>query len=503
VIEMALTPLEIDKLHKKCMRSATDERISARAIYDYCVSPFMVYCGNFGPEDKKDAITQYQELLFDQGKTHEIQVIETTYPGAEKLEYETPEEGFKMLLEEMNKGVNILCGLPAFYLPEGLTGRFDVLEKQDTEPSIFGQFHYVVKEIKLAKNIQKHHIYQAAFYNYLLGRIQGYTPPVFFIINRDYEVLEVSYDEVTLLAILDDITEILNGKEVSPTYGACEWPWETFNNEEAIKRKDISLASGVGPSFKHKLLEAGIHTVDDLARTPIENLVKIKGIGEKTAKKFSTNARALISGHHICIGTCEFPVKRREIFLDLEGTGEQIGDEELIAIDYLIGVVTREGNREEYLPFVANNLDGEGEMFQRFVNWLLKKNDLILYHWHHYERTHLERLAERYGLPDEAREILFGNLRDLYRDAVSCFAFPTYSNGLKDIAMYMGYSWRDADVDALESIALYLQYVEAPDKNKDKIQKVIDYNEDDCRATMLVKDWLEKTLLTETDRERK
>ena len=114
---MAITSADIDSLYVKCMSSAGEERISARAIYNYCVSPFMVYCDKFGPEDKKDAITQYQELLFDQGKTHEIQVIEITYPEAEKLEYETPEEGFKVLLEEMNKGVNILCGLPAFYLP--------------------------------------------------------------------------------------------------------------------------------------------------------------------------------------------------------------------------------------------------------------------------------------------------------------------------------------------------------------------------------------------------
>jgi predicted RecB family nuclease len=500
---MALTPLEIDKLYKKCTRSSSDGTISARDIYNYCISPFMVYCDKFGPEDKKDAITQYQELLFDQGKTHEIQVIETTYPEAEKLEYETPEEGFKVLLEEMNKGVNILCGLPAFYLPEGLIGRFDVLERQDTEPSIFGPYHYVVREIKLAKNIQKHHVYQATFYNYLLGKIQGYTPPIMYIINRDYDVLEIGYDEVALLAILGDIKEILNGKEVSPTYGACEWPWESYNNEEAIKRKDISLVGGVGPSFKQKLQEVGIHTVDDLERTPIENLVKIKGIGEKTARKFSTNARALTSGHHICIGTCEFPAKPTEIFLDLEGTGEQIGDEELIAIDYLIGVVIREGNREEYLPFVANSLDGEGEMFQRFVDWLLEMDDFIIYHWHHYERTHLERLAERHSLPNEALVTLLGNLRDLHRDSISCFAFPTYSNGLKDVAKYMGYKWRHADVNALESIAFYLQYVENPEANKDKIQKVIDYNEDDCRATMLVKDWLERNLSIETDRKRR
>jgi len=494
---MAITSAEIDNLYEKYTRSTSDERISARAIYDYCISPFMVYCDKFGPEDKKDAMTQYQELLFDQGKTHEVQVIEKTYPEAEKLEYETPEEGFRVLLGEMNKGVNILCGLPAFYLPEGLIGRFDVLEKQDTEPSIFGPYHYVVREIKLAKNIQKYHIYQAAFYNYLLGKIQGYTPPVFHIINRDYDVLEIDYDEVTLLTILGDIKEILNGKEVSPTYGACEWPWETYNNDEAIKRKDISLDSGIGPSFKQKLIAEGICIVDDLANAVIEDLVKIKGIGEKTARKFSTNAQALVSGSHICIGTCEFPVKPTEIFLDLEGTAEQIGDEELIAIDYLIGVVIREGNKEEYLPFVANNLDGEGEMFQRFINWLLKKEDFTIYHWHHYERTHLERLAERHGLPNEARVALSGNLRDLHRDSVSCFAFPTYSNGLKDVAKYMGYKWRHADVNALESIAFYLQYVENPESNKDIIQKVIDYNEDDCRATMLVKDWLVRNLSIE------
>ena len=496
---MALTLAEIDIIYTRCLLTSREDRITARTIYDYCVSPFMVHCDKFAPEDKKDTLTQYQQLLFDQGSTHETQVIETTYPEAEKLEYETPEEGFRMLLEGMNEGLGVLCGLPAFYLPEGLTGRFDVLERQDTAPSIFGQYHYVVKEIKLAKNIQKHHIYQVAFYNYLLGKIQGYTPPVFYVINRDYEESEMDYDEVALLAILEDIREIFNGKEVSPTYEACEWPWETYNNEEAIRRMDVSLASGVGPSLKQKLLEIGICTVEDLAKTATENLVKIKGIGEKTARKFSLNSRALISGHHICIGICEFPDKRTEIFLDLEGTGEQVSDEELVAMDYLIGVLTR----EEYIPFIAHKLDEEGEMFQRFIKWLLTQDDFVVYHWHHYERTHLERLAERYGLPGKTREVLFGNMRDLYRDAVSCFAFPTYGNGLKEVASYMGYTWKHADVNALESIALYFQYIEDPYKNKDKIKKVTDYNEDDCRATMLVKDWLERTLSGETEGKQK
>lgn len=491
---MASTSSDIDKIYEKCLRSTTEDRITAGTVYKYCISPFMVHCEKFGPEDKKDALTEYHKLLFEQGRTHETQVIETEYPEAEKLEYVTYEEGFRMLLEGMKKGVRVLCGLPAFYLPEGLMGIFDVVERRDTNPSIFGRYHYVVKEIKLAKNIRKHHIYQAAFYNYMLGKIQGYTPPAFYLINRDYEESEVDYDEAELLGIVEDIREILRGKEVSPTYGACEWPWETYNNEEAIRKRDVSLVSGVGPSFKQKLIERGICTFDDLAKTRVEDLLKIKGIGMKTAKKFSHNSRALISRKCICIGMCKFPEKRTEIFLDLEGTGEQVGDEELIAIDYLIGVLVRKGEKEMYKPFVAHELDKEGEMFHQFVEWLLKQDDFIIYHWHHYEKVHLERLAERHGLPEEIRKVIFGNMRNLYRDAVSSFAFPTYGNGLKEVASYMGYKWKHADVNALESIVLYFQYVNDPEKNKDKIQKVIDYNEDDCRATMLVKDWLERSL---------
>ena len=77
---------------------------------------------------------------------------------------------------------------------------------------------------------------------------------------------------------------------------------------------------------------------------------------------------------------------------------------------------------------------------------------------------------------------------DLYKVATNSFYFPTYSNSLKDIGPFCGFKWRHKDVDAMGSIALYLEFTET--KNKKKIQKVIDYNEDDCLATMKIKDWL-------------
>ena len=119
------------------------------------------------------------------------------------------------------------------------------------------------------------------------------------------------------MEIVGSIREILKGAKVSPTYGACRWPWETYKDEEAIRTRDVSLVSGIGPSHKKRLSEEKILTVEDLASTSKDILLTMKGIGEKTATKFLNNSKALITNKHIRIGQCTFPVKETEIFLDL------------------------------------------------------------------------------------------------------------------------------------------------------------------------------------------
>jgi predicted RecB family nuclease len=486
---------DIDQLYIACLTQEEKDRITARTVYDYCISPFMVYCEKFAPPDKKDPLTEFDQLLMEEGKNHENQVLKEKYPGLKKAQFETLEEGFKLVLEAMKRGSNAISGAPIFYLPQGLTGIVDVLEKRTNAPSFFGKYHYIVKEIKLAKNIKNYHIFQGAFYNYLIGKIQGFTPSSFYLINRDHEEFENAYDERALLETITDIRMILNGKKVSPTYGACKAPWETYNDEEAIRLRDVSLVSGCGPSFKKRFLEKGVGTFDELAKTSKDKLLQIKGIGDKTAIKFLQNSNALVQGKHVCIGTCpSFPKKSTEIFLDLEGTGEQVGEEELIAMDYLIGVLLRKDGKTEYMPFLAEDIDKEEQMFNDFVNWVGKQKDFIIYHWHNYERVHLQKLAQRYNLQQSKFEFIFSNMRDLYKDATSTFAFPTYGNGLKEIAPYIGYKWKHEEVNAKESVAIYLQYIKDKIGNKEKMQKVIDYNTDDCEATLLIKDWLEKEL---------
>ena len=483
--------VDIDEIYNTCLAAREGHAITGTTVLNFAKDPFKIWCDRNAPEDARDPPSEYLELLMEQGNQHEEKTVAEAYPEAEEVEYTTREEGLRIALESMRDGVVAMHNAPIFHLPEGMMGIADILERIDTQPSVFGEYHYIIKEIKLAKNIRNHHRLQAAFYNRILGKIQRYTPDYYILVNRDREETLFNYDEAELLEVLNDIREIFDGREVSPTYGSCDWPWETYCNQEAIRRRDISVTPGVGPSRKEKLSTAGITSVSDLATTKTSDLAGIRGIGDRTASRLIDNATAIVKGAHIKLGDVVFPAVSTEIFLDLEGTGEQVGEEELVAIDYLIGVLVRHGGEERYIPFLARTLDGESKMFQDFLEWLARQHDYVIYHWHYYEKTHLRRLAERHGMPDHMHGRLFGRLRDLYKDAVSCFAFPTYGQGLKPIASYMGFSWRHEDVDAMTSMAYFFQYLQDPEDNRHKLKKVVDYNEDDCIATRVVKDWIE------------
>ena len=88
------------KLCEKCMSPTGAERIIARDISDYCISPFMVYCEKFGPVEKKDLIAEFDQMLFEQGKLHENQVIKAKYPGTEKTKYKAVKKASNCCLKE-------------------------------------------------------------------------------------------------------------------------------------------------------------------------------------------------------------------------------------------------------------------------------------------------------------------------------------------------------------------------------------------------------------------
>jgi len=487
----------VNDIFHRCMSSSQPGELTAQNVSVYHTSPFAIYCEKFVSLDERDPRSPYRELLQERGQEHERRVIEKEYPGFEPVSYKEPEEGFLKLLEEMAGGAEVICGLPIFYLPENMQGRIDILEKRAAESSVFGGYHYVLKEIKLSKNIEEEHILQGAFYTYTISKIQEYLPERFFIINRDYEEKEYLFKdhEAELMAAIEGTQSILDGAEVpTPTYNGCEWPWETYCNHQALTTRDVSLVGQVGPKTKANLVARGFKKIWDISSAKAEDLQKVPRIGAATAQKLILSARAIKKGEPILLDSSvlKFPEKTTEIFLDLEGTDQPGHEDELVQVDYLIGTLIRKNGREEYKPFIAHRLEDEEAMFREFIEFMRTQRDYVIYHWHNYERWHIKTLGEKHGLEEEVERLLLPHMIDLHKMATKAYVLPTYGNGLKDVADFLGFKWRHDDINALDAIAYYLKYQNDPGGYKDKLQAIVDYNEDDCVATRVVRDWLQE-----------
>ena len=78
---------------------------------------------------------------------------------------------------------------------------------------------------------------------------------------------------------------------------------------------------------------------------------------------------------------------------------------------------------------------------------------------------------------------------DLYSDVVlKKTDWPLGSYSIKAIAQYLGFRWRDETPSGALSIQWFNQYIAKRDPAM--LQRIREYNEDDCRATLVLQDAL-------------
>ena len=82
------------------------------------------------------------------------------------------------------------------------------------------------------------------------------------------------------------------------------------------------------------------------------------------------------------------------------------------------------------------------------------------------------------------------------KNTVEEFIWPTETMGLKAIAPLAGFAWRAEDAGGDNSMLWYERSMTDPDPNVRRAMatKLLDYNEDDVRATLVVRNWLDDRL---------
>ena len=100
----------------------------------------------------------------------------------------------------------------------------------------------------------------------------------------------------------------------------------------------------------------------------------------------------------------------------------------------------------------------------------------------------MRRLARRYRTALHRWEPLLTRLTDVHQLVTRGAILPVESYSLKSIARWVGFEWRDSDASGAQSLYWYDQWQKTGDRAF--CEAIVRYNEDDCRATRRVKDWL-------------
>ncbi|MGO1384381.1 MAG: TM0106 family RecB-like putative nuclease [Arachnia sp.] len=289
----------------------------------------------------------------------------------------------------------------------------------------------------------------------------------------------------------------------------CEWCawWDTCRQQ--MDDDDLSLRISKAPLDVRELqalVSLGISTVQELAEADVEQVIPhylpLTSHRDRSASRLrqaARRARMLADGvalERLSDEPIAVPRADVEIDFDIE-TAE--GD-----ITYLWGaLVTNRSTGEQYFhhesSFDALSPDTEVELAASFARWLLKMVQahpgVRIYHYSDYEPVHMRRLAERSQEPDllQACNLVREHFVDIFqyvRDSM----VAVDGLGLKVVATKgAGFSWRDEEPNGLASQSWYQSALQSPDPAQRSAARtrVLQYNEDDVRATFAVREWLD------------
>jgi uncharacterized protein len=251
---------------------------------------------------------------------------------------------------------------------------------------------------------------------------------------------------------------------------------------DAEATNDIALLYNVDVRKLRLLRDLGIRTIDNAAKmNPMALDGAAIGLREHGLSVMKRQAQSLQTKSVIVREPVALETKGLEIHFDIESDPPN-------DVDYLYGFLLRYPTGDEYRAFVARRLEDEGEMWKSFLAWLQTlPPKYTVYHFANYEVNRLSILEQRYG-GSPWLDLFRSSMVDLKELTIHRITFPLYFYGLKNIAPFLGFTWRSDVKGGSQSVDVFETYLETRDEAL--MDSIILYNEDDVRATAHLKDWL-------------
>lgn len=490
--------------------------ITASMLYSLVSCPHRVTMDVYTDPAQRDPVNAFIELLWERGSSVERErMASLDIPFVDLHEFTTKEKTHKTR-EAMAAGAPLIYG--GRIHADDLLGEPDLLRKEGTG--------YVPGDIKSGAGEEggddedddgrpkKTYAVQLALYMDILERLGLSAGRRGFI--WDVHGAEVTYDMTrprgvrTTETWWDFYTAQLaaargimaSTHHTLPAYASgtcklCHWYSSCF---QAVKAADdLTLISELGRA-KRDAMSGRIKTVAELAtispeKYTKENKTAFPGIGPDTLTKFHERAKLLSSPkpRPYLKAPITLPTHELEVFFDIEV-------DPMRDVCYLHGFIERRGrdnSTEKYIGYFTSDTTpgAEEAAFAQAMDYIRRAQPCAIFYYSKYERTIYRKLQAKYPNVCSADDIeaLFEptNTVDLYFDVVRPHTeWPTHDFSIKTLAKYLGFHWRDTHPSGAASIQWFDEWVKTG--ARDTKQRILDYNEDDCRATRVLLDAIRK-----------
>jgi predicted RecB family nuclease len=247
----------------------------------------------------------------------------------------------------------------------------------------------------------------------------------------------------------------------------------------ATEKDELSLLSGMSEKERTKLHSRGIFTITQLSYTfrPRRRRRELRNRHEKFHQSLRALAIREKKIHAVDILTLQ--LDGTPVYLDVEGLPDR-------DFYYLIGLRVGTGDDAVQHSFWADNEDEQKLIWREFLDVLSQIPDPRLVHFGSYETVFLKRMRQRHGGPPNglAADNAIEHAVNLLPLIFAHIYFPTYSNGLKEIAGHLGFRWSGSPASGLEAI-IWRQRWEAS-KDPSLKDALLRYNREDCEALGVV-----------------
>jgi len=455
--------------------------LSVTEIINFYRCQRLLFLNKFGDKALQTSPSDFLRRLWKVGRNYESTVVDFFKYEKPKYKIGDFDTGLKSTLELMQKGVETIY--QGVLKNDELVGIPDFLIKAKGN-SLLGEHYYYAVDIKGATTAKERYLTQLSSYSYLLGEIQGFTPLYGGLLLLDMD-LQIKYFPALMKNVVSAISEgqkILSDSETLPPLfidSGCQMcQWYNFCLPEAHEKKDLSLVPGVNKKIKKTLEDIGVKNYSDLGNCTEEDLINIEELTPEKKKDIIIQAKCLSEKKIYIKALPEVEEENSEIYIDFES--DMVFDEkgtEITRVDYLVGLLKVNKEKEEYTSLLFE--ESEEQFLSDLTAYLRDHMDSPFYHYGHYEQSIFN---EKWQTLPKARLV---NVEKIIKNSL---IMPVTSYSLKNIVKVLGFSWRNKEANAMQSMCWYSSYLETKDRRF--LELSIEYNQDDCLALYFLKKWL-------------